>query len=136
MIIVTILLSWLKLFTLFLLLPNISKLVLTTIEMVKSTLAFGFIILCFFIISGTVFSIKFREIDEENYGTILIAMRRLLDYMVTNGFENEVDHTKYFYIHTALFVIFVLITNMFFLNTLIALITSVYKEMLETGEYK
>jgi hypothetical protein len=103
--------------------------------MFRQTAILMIIITFVLIVSGTFFTLKFSELDEEHYANIFLTTRTLLNYMVTNGFETEVNETDAYYEHSIFFLIFTFFTNMFFLNFLIALLTSVYKEMLEIGEY-
>ncbi len=125
--------TWFRFFCLFLLLQKVSKLLLTLLRMVMDTISFTFIIFCFTLLMATAFTIRFAEVDPEFYGDILLSMRSLFDLMVTNWYYRDL---KNFNTAHSVFVIFhVMITNVFLLNYLIALLSTVYNIMLERGEY-
>lgn len=131
--IVVMVITWFRFFGLFLLIPKVSKLLLTLLRMVMDTISFTFIIVCFTLIMATAFTIRFAEADPDFYGNILLSMRSLFDLMVTNWFYRDLGN--YNRAHNVFVIFHVMITNVFLLNYLIALLSTVYNIMLERGEY-
>lgn len=58
-VIVVLLVSWLRFFSLFLIIQSISKLLMTLIRMIFDTLSFMFICICFLLIMSSIFTILF-----------------------------------------------------------------------------
>ena len=63
----------------FLLVKEISKLLLILYEMIMSTLSFMLVFLCYLVVFGSVFCVLFQDVLPENYGSILLAVRTLFD---------------------------------------------------------
>jgi len=123
-VIVVMVVTWLRLFTLFLLVQKISKLLLTLGRMVKDTIAFTFIIVCFFMLMATTFTIRFAEVDPEYYGSMTLSFRSLFDLMVTSYVYRDLG--SFNRAHSLLLIVHTFITNVFLLNYLIALLSTVY----------
>ena len=104
--------------------------------MIKKVSAFTFLILCYFLVMSTIFTIKYCYIDPDSYGTIFLTSRKLFEYMINCGFEQNVDFTPgYFGLHTVLICFHTFVSHVFLENFIIALINTVYKDMIEIGEY-
>jgi hypothetical protein len=125
--------TWLRFFTLFLLLQRISKLLLTLVRMIETTLSLIIILLGYWVIMATIFTILFQEYLPSTYGSFFLTMRSLFDIAVGDY--------NYYYLgpmnntHDVFLMFHAWMTNVFLLNYLIALLTMVYYVMLEGGEY-
>jgi hypothetical protein len=71
--------SWLRFFTYFLVIRDISKLLLILVAMIGDTLAFMFIVCCFILIVSSVFTTLYQDVNPEKYGGLAISARYLFD---------------------------------------------------------
>jgi hypothetical protein len=60
--------SWLRFFSYFLVVRNISKLLLTLIEMIADTVSFLFIVCCFILIMASIFTTLYQDTNPTKYG--------------------------------------------------------------------
>lgn len=63
----------------FLVVRDISKLILTLLAMIGDTLNFMFIVCCFIAIMASVFTTLYQDTNPEKYGGLLITIRYLFD---------------------------------------------------------
>lgn len=59
---------WLRFFTYFLVIRDISKLLLILVAMIGDTLAFMFIVCCFILIMSSVFTTLYQDTNPDKYG--------------------------------------------------------------------
>lgn len=71
--------SWLRFFTYFLVIRDISKLILILFAMIGDTLAFMFIVCCFILIVSSVFTTLYQDVNPDKYGGLAISARYLFD---------------------------------------------------------
>jgi hypothetical protein len=64
--IVVLIVSWLRFFSYFLVIRNVSKITLTLFMMLKEAMNFMLIIACYFIIMTTVFATLFKDADTDD----------------------------------------------------------------------
>jgi len=62
--------TWLRFFSYFLLIHQVSKLIMTLIKMIQDTMSFLFIALCYLLLASTVFATLFYKPGPEFYGSI------------------------------------------------------------------
>jgi hypothetical protein len=60
--------SWLRFFAYFLVVRNISKLLLTLLAMVADTVSFLFLICCFILIMASIFTTLYQDTNPAKYG--------------------------------------------------------------------
>ena len=101
--------------------------------MIIDTLSFLFISLCYMLLASTVAATLFRKPSPERYGSVPLSFRTLFDYMVANyEYENmgnfDTSHSVFLTGHTV-------ISNIFLINFLVAIISTVYFYMIEGGEF-
>lgn len=125
--------AWLRLFSFFLVIRPISKLLMTLIRMLRDTMSFMFIVTCYLLLAASFFSTLFQGPAPELYGSFSLSLRTMIDYML-GEYENE-PLERNNYSHSLLFMIHVLISNIFLLNYLIAILSTVYAAMRERGEF-
>jgi len=70
LVVVVLLLAMSRFFMLFLVLPSISKMLLTLVAMLIDVLPFAFIMACYIVIATQLFSTQYQDINFERYGTI------------------------------------------------------------------
>ena len=64
--IVVLIVSWLRFFSYFLVIRNVSKITLTLFMMLKEAMNFMLILACYFIIMTTVFATLFKDADTDD----------------------------------------------------------------------
>jgi len=91
--------------------------------MIMDTLSFTFLIALVTFISATAFTTRFHELDTQ-FSNIFSTMRYLFDATVAN-YEYE-EYGKYHRAFSIFLMIHIVVTNVFLLNYLIAVIDSIY----------
>ena len=71
--------SWLRFFLYFLVVRDISKLLLLIFEMLTDTLSFIFIVVCYLVIIGSVFTTLYQDINPSKFGGLPLSVRTLYD---------------------------------------------------------
>lgn len=122
---------WLRFFCYFLVIRDISKLVLTLISMIGDTLNFMFLMGCFIIIMASIFTTLYQDTNPEKYGSFAITVRYMFDaaiasYDYDNMGSRVVSHSILIMFHT-------FISNVMLLNYLIAILSTTYENMKQTG---
>lgn len=128
-VIVVLIMSWIRFFSYFLVIRTISKLLLTLFRMINDAVSFIFIVMCYLLISATIFTTLFENIDQADYGGLAITVRMLYDAML-GTFVFEVGTTKDLSF-SILMMVHVFIANIFLINYLIAILSTVYSYMTE-----
>jgi len=148
-VIAVVIVGWMRFFAYFLIIQFISKLLMTLIRMITDTLSFLFIAVCYMLLASTVFMMLFasptkaqREALElkgeestgvSNYDSYFYAMRTVFDGMLAvYSYEIQEEYGISYSIFT---VTHVFIINIFLLNYLVAILSMVYNEMHERGEF-
>lgn len=122
---------WLRFFTYFLVIRDISKLLLILIAMIKDTLAFMFIVVCFTLIMASIFTTLYQDTNPIKYGSLAMATRYLFDASIgVYDYSNMGDRVLSFSI---LQVFYVFMANVLMMNYLIAILTTTYDNMSKTG---
>jgi hypothetical protein len=129
------LVSWLRFFGYFLMVRIISKLLHTLFRMLIDTFSFMFLLACYFCIMSSVFTTLFQMPDPERFGGLLITLRTLFDALI--GDYSYLDEAPNFTMSfTILMMLHVCISNVFLLNYLIAILSTVFAIMTEYGEFE
>ena len=81
-VIAVVLVSWLRFFSYFLVIRNISKLMMTLVQMLYDTLSFIFLVICYMTVATTIFSTLFGNANPEQFGFIVISARTLYDAFI------------------------------------------------------
>lgn len=116
--------SWLRFFSYFLVINNISKVTLTLFMMLRETLYFLFVLCCYFMLMTTVFATLFRDCpteDAQDYKTVFSTIRQLIDYFFAN-YQTVKDMGNYNTSHSVLVILHLVISNVFLLNFLVAIL--------------
>ena len=92
--ILVLIISWLRFFSYFLVLNNISKLTITLGRMIKEALGFLVIVSAYMLLMTTVFATLFRNIETvDNFASLPSTFRTLFDYTIGN--INDLDMGNY-----------------------------------------
>eukprot|EP00350_Pseudokeronopsis_sp_OXSARD2_P001981 CAMPEP_0170550742 /NCGR_PEP_ID=MMETSP0211-20121228/8748_1 /TAXON_ID=311385 /ORGANISM="Pseudokeronopsis sp., Strain OXSARD2" /LENGTH=433 /DNA_ID=CAMNT_0010857443 /DNA_START=189 /DNA_END=1490 /DNA_ORIENTATION=- len=126
--------SWIRFFSYFLSIRNISKLILTLLAMVTDTLSFLFIMACFILIMASIFTTLYQDTNPDKYGnvgatiqTLFNAAMAVFDYDGMEGREIS---------HSLLTIFTVFFANILLLNYLIAILSTTYEKMRESGVFR
>ena len=84
--------TWIRLFSYFLVIRTISKLLHTLFRMIFDTLAFIFIFCCYMILVSTLFTTLFSIPEPEWFGTISISAKTLFDAFIGQYEYTENDN--------------------------------------------
>lgn len=133
-IVAVLVISWLRYFSYFLLIKPVSKLLMTLIKMMNDTVSFMFVMVCYLLLAATIFSTLFQAQDEEKYGSLQISMRTMFDYALGEYDQVKLEHNNDS--HSSLMMIHIVISNIFLLNFLIAILSTVYVSMISIGDFK
>lgn len=125
--------SWLRYFVYFLLIRPVSKLLMTLIEMLKDTISFMFIMCCYLLLAATIFTTLFQGPAPEKYGSMSLCFRTIFDYTLGEYENDEIAYNNDS--HSYLMMIHIVISNIFLLNYLIAILSTVYVTMKFLGDF-
>jgi hypothetical protein len=127
--------SWLRFFGYFLMVRLISKLLHTLFRMIVDTLSFLFLMICYFMIMSIVFTMLFQVPDPGRFGSPAVTIRTLFDAFI--GMYSYLDTApNYKMSFEILMMVHVCISNIFLLNYLIAILSTVFMLMTELGEFE
>jgi hypothetical protein len=127
--------SWLRFFGYFLMVRIISKLLHTLFRMLIDTLSFMFMIACYMIIMSTVFTMLFQVPDPGRFGSLTLTLRTLFDALI-GSYKYLDDAPNFKMSFTLLMMVHVCVSNVFLLNYLIAILSTVFMIMTEYGEFE
>ena len=103
----------------------------------KETLNFLFILSCYLIIVSTIFATLFRDANtpdsDKDYDSLFTTLRAMIDYFLANYHDKDMGNFNTS--HSVLVIIHVVISNMFLLNFLVAILTTVYEIMHRNGDF-
>lgn len=126
--------SWLRFFVYFLVIRNISKLIFTLIAMIGDTLSFMFIISCFLLIMSSIFTTLYQDTNPVKYGGLGITVTTLFDATIGNyDFSGMAGRDIS---HSILLIFHVFSTNILLMNYLIAILSTTYENMKQSGVFR
>lgn len=126
--------SWLRFFFYFLVVKEISRMLLTLFEMLYDTLSFIFIVICYLVIVASVFTTLFQDVNPTYYGGLTVSTRTLFDasmavYTYDGMGTQELSHAVLMICHT-------FFANILLMNFLIAILSSTYENMQQSATFK
>lgn len=124
--------SWGRFLSFFLVIQSISILIITALKMLLSMFTFIALTISYIIVMVPIFQILFQE-DTISYISFIVTARTLFDAMLGSYGFSVVGQDEYF--HVCVLVVHILISNIFLLNYLIAILSTVYEEMAELGDF-
>lgn len=128
--------SWMRYFSYFLSIHLISKMTLTLFRMLIETLSFFVILSCYLILTTTMFATLFRDAvteDSASYKNLLSTLRDLIDYFTGDYAPKSMANFETS--HSVLVIVHVLISNIFLMNYLVAILSTVYEIMIKNGDF-
>ena len=81
--IVVLIVSWLRFFIYFLIVREISKMLLTIYEMLADTMSFIFIVVCYLLIVASVFTTLYQDVNVDKFGGMARSLKTLYDGTMT-----------------------------------------------------
>ena len=73
---------WLRFFTFFLVIRNLSKLLLIVVNMLRDTISFMFILICFILIMSSIFTTLYQDLYPDTFGGLALSARFLWDAVI------------------------------------------------------
>jgi hypothetical protein len=102
--------------------------------MIGDTMAFMFIVCCFILIVSSIFTTLYQDVNPDKFGGLAKTARNLFDASIGNyGYDDMGDRELSFSI---LQIIFVFFGNILLMNYLIAILSTTYENMKQTGIFK
>ena len=127
-----VIITWGRFLSFFLVLKSISILIMTLIEMMIKALTFIALSISYIILMIPIFQILFQE-DTVTYVESIVTARTLFDSMIGNyGYTVTTEDQD---LHDIVLILHIFIANIFLLNYLIAILSTVYEEMAEMGDF-
>jgi hypothetical protein len=74
--------TWLRFFGYFFMVRIISKLLHTLFRMLRDTISFIYIAMCYFVVMTTIFTTLFQLPDRDRFGSVTITIRTLFDALI------------------------------------------------------
>lgn len=129
--VVSILVTWARFLSFFLVIDSISKLMLTIVKMIVNAMTFMFVTACYIFVMMPVFQLLFQE-ESELYVDTFYTFRTLFDSMLGN--MNYMSDGNWI-LNSLVLIFYVFIANIFLLNYLIAILATVYEESTGLGSF-
>ena len=126
--------SWFRFFSFFLVLQSISILLMTLIQMLVKALTFVSLTVSYIIVMVPIFQIRFQD-NTVNYLDQVGTARTLFDAMLGSYGAYFGDTVKDDIPHAIFLIVHIFISNIFLLNYLIAILSTVYEDMLALGDF-
>jgi len=124
--------SWGRFISFFLVIQSISILIMTALKMIIKAMTFICLTISYIIVMIPIFQILFQR-HSVVYANFLITARTLFDAMIGAYAFHVIGEDENF--HAIVLVIHVFIANIYLLNYLIAILSTVYEEMAELGDF-
>jgi len=129
-----VLISWIRFLSFFLVISAISRLIMTLIKMLVSCFTFLFIVVCYLILMTPIFFILFQETMTACIDPIRTLVFLYDSYLGAFAYTSVQAQEKTV-LWSFFLTIHVFLANTFVLNYLVAILTTVYEEMLEKGDF-
>lgn len=126
--------SWFRFFIYFLLEKAISQLLLTLIEMIGNTLSFICLMFCYILVQASIFTTLYQDTLPENYGSLILSFRTLFDAGLAVYSYKGMESKEV--VHSVLLIFHVFLTNVLLFNYLIAILSTTYENMQQSGIFK
>ena len=135
MMIVVIIFQWVRFYQFFLMISELSKMLLTFFAMVYDTIAFMFLVISYLIIVAAIFTTIFQDMKPGDYESFDITIRKMFDnLMASYGYSGFPTQEKE-YMHMLMLWVHVFMSHILLLNYLIAILSESYNVMQESGTF-
>jgi len=126
--------TWLRFFAYFLVVRQISKMLLTLISMITDTVSFLFIFSCFVVLMASVFTTLYQDTNPIKFGGLALTIRTLFDACLANYDYDNMPGREISY--SCLIIFHVFMANILLMNYLIAILSTTYDGMKQNGVFK
>jgi hypothetical protein len=125
--------QFMRFFLFYLIINSVSKMLLTLIYMVLDTIAFTMLNATYLIIMCSVFTTFFQDQAPDVYGSLSITFRMMFETTAASYSYQKMGSMEF--IHIGLMALNVFIGNILLLNYLVAIMSTTYGLMLESGSF-
>jgi hypothetical protein len=125
--------QFMRFFLFFLVINSVSKMLLTLIYMVLDTVAFTALHSTYLVIMSSVFTTFFQDQAPSVYGNINITLRMMFENTAASYSYQGMGDMEY--VHIVVMALNVFIGNILLLNYLVAIMSTTYGLMLESGSF-
>lgn len=132
--IAVLIISWLRFFIYFLIVREISKMLLTIYEMLADTLSFVFIVICYLLIIASVFTTLYQDVNPNKFGGMAMSLKTLYDS--TMGVYDYIGMKDREFQFSILQIIHIYFANILLMNFLIAILSYTYENMQQISVFK
>jgi hypothetical protein len=134
LVIFVVIFTWFRFFSFFLVIKGVSRHFITIYRMIKQTMAFIFVVLCYMTFQAIIFMLLFKEYNTDNYRTLPLSMRNMGDFM-NGSYDRDELYGNENNIHTVLSIFHLLMSKILLVNYIIAMLMTVYNSMKEKGDF-
>jgi len=124
--------TWARFAGILLVVQSVSKLLMTIFKMLGSAGTFLGILTGYLLVMSTIAIALFQE-SSITYSTIAYTIRTLFDAML--GTYSYDIQSEYATLHSWFMMFHVFFSNVFMLNYLVAILSTVYEQMMEKGDF-
>ena len=125
--VVIMVISWARFFFYFLMIKEISKLLLTIVAMIGSTFSFLIFLGCYFLLMASIFTTLYQDIKPKFYEGLFFTIRTLYDGMIASY---DYKWAKEYEITISIMtMIHVFLANIMLVNYLVAILSTTYEKM-------
>lgn len=121
-------------FAYFFMIESISKMILTFISMILDTFAFMFLTAWYIFLMSAIFCTVYQNVNPSRYGDIWTSITSIFDGFLASYTYGSVKN--YELEHMVLIIIHIFAGNIVLFNYLIAILSSTYGELLESGQFQ
>lgn len=124
-------LAWIRFISFFLVISFLSKMILTLFQMITDTTNFIVVVLCYLVLFSAVFTTLYQDYNYDKYGNLKTSVVTLFDaILAAYDYDGLGGRTTS---HTILLILHILMGNILFLNYMIAILSTAYENMRESG---
>ena len=123
--------AWFRFFFYFLVIEQISKLLLTLYKMIADTMAFVFIVACVILVMASIFTTLYQDYNQDHYASLRLSIVTLFDAaMAVYSYDNMGRREQS---HTYLMIFITFFFNVLLMNYIIAILSTTYQNQREAG---
>ncbi len=97
-------------------------------------MAFMFIMACFILIMSSIFTTLYQDVNPDKFGGLTTSARQLFDAAIGQYDYKEMGERELSF--SVLLIVYVFFGNILLMNYLIAILSTTYENMKQTGIFK
>lgn len=127
-------LAWIRFFSMFLIVKEISKMMLTLVNMLMDVVPFLFIMACYIFFAIQMFSTLYQDVSPKFQNIVMNSGLTTYDTAMGNyDYEDIGDEETVF---SLVMIVNLFLLNILLINFMIAILSSTYVDMLASGDFK